>query len=89
MNVLDIPMQDNDANAKTVRDYLKALLAKLWREGEGFNGKRPFGNSSWNYEIYWALATAGAVSSKIEGDELVDVDEAAADKLIQQAISTL
>lgn len=30
--VLDTPMQDNDAGAGTVRDYLKALLFALWEE---------------------------------------------------------
>lgn len=40
MNILDIPMEENDANASTIREYLKALLSHLWAEGEGFSGKR-------------------------------------------------
>jgi hypothetical protein len=30
MNILDIPMQENDAEAATIKDYLKRLLLDLW-----------------------------------------------------------
>lgn len=60
--VLDTPMPPNDAGASTtVRDYLVELLAGVWREGEGFSGKRPFGNSDWQHELCDALAAAGFV----------------------------
>jgi len=49
--ILSIEMVDNDANADTIRDYLKVLLSTLWEEGESFSGKRPFGNSGWEYEL--------------------------------------
>ena len=42
--VLNLPMQDNDAGAATIRDYLVALVREVWRERDGFSGKRPFGN---------------------------------------------
>jgi hypothetical protein len=90
MNILDIEMQKNDANAKTIRDYLKALLTKLWTEGEGFSGKRPFGNSGWEFEIYTALIKAGAVDGKLDQDGYLDkVDDMAANKLIFEAIESL
>jgi hypothetical protein len=39
---------DSDAGDNiTIRDYLRILLETLWEEGEGFSGKRPFGNSGW------------------------------------------
>ncbi len=60
--VLACPMAQNDAEAATVRDYLKALLRGVWNEGEGFNGKRPFGNSSWEYEVFSALAKGKLIS---------------------------
>jgi hypothetical protein len=50
-NTLDLKLPENDAGADTVRDYLKALLLKLWEEEEGFSGKRPFGNSGWKHEL--------------------------------------
>lgn len=61
MNILDIKMRANDAEAETLREYLKMLLWTLWNEGEGFLGKRPFGNSSWSFDLYNALADAGLV----------------------------
>lgn len=90
MNVLDVKMHMNDANAETVRDYLKALLLKLWKEDEGFSGKRPFGNSGWQYEVHYALAKADLIKCEFDEDgDLVDYDQDHADKLILEAIKTL
>lgn len=90
VNILDVPMQENDANASSVRDYLKMLLRTLWREGEGFSGKRPFGNSGWESEIYAALVISGAVAGKVDSEGYLDeCDEKAADKLILAAIDAL
>lgn len=49
--VLNCPLEENDSGADTVKGYLKALLFTLWDEDEGFSGKRPFGNSGWEYEL--------------------------------------
>jgi hypothetical protein len=90
MIVLDLPMEANDANAKTVRDYLKALLEQLWHEEEGFSGKRPFGNSGWTWDVYRALVQGGAIDGKIDqyGD-LLEFNQDKADKLIFEAIRSL
>lgn len=57
---LEIRMGETDAgNNLTIRQYLHALLSKLWQEQEGFSSKRPFGNSSWEFEIYTVLAKNG------------------------------
>jgi hypothetical protein len=90
MNVLDCPMGRNDAKAATVKDYLKALLTRLWGEGEGFSGKRPFGNSGWEYDVYQALVANGLVTGTLDEDGYVnEFDEAAANKLILEAIEGL
>ncbi len=53
---------DSDAGDNlTVRDYLRTLLMTLWEEQESFSGKRPFGNSGWEYEVLMPLAAAGFV----------------------------
>lgn len=52
----------------TVREYLRTLLMTLWEEGEGFSGKRPFGNSSWEYEIYNPLVKAGFLQGTVDED---------------------
>ncbi len=88
--VLDLPLPDNDSGATTVRGYLVALLAELWREEAGFSGKRPFGNSSWQYDIYAPMVKAGMVEGRLDEDGFVEsADVKAADVLILQAIATL
>ncbi len=53
---------DCDAGSQiTVRDYFMALLLGVWEEEEGFNGKRPFGNSGWQHEVINALACDGFI----------------------------
>ena len=90
MNILELPMGPNDADAKTIRDYLKSLLSELWRKEEGFSGKRPFGNSGWQYEVYTALVNGGAVDGKLDSEGYIEaVDDAKADVLIQEAIALL
>lgn len=59
---LDLRIDSSDAGDDiTVRDYLRTLLTTLWEEGEGFSGKRPFGNSGWEFDILIPLAVAGFV----------------------------
>jgi len=90
MNILDVKMQENDAGAATIRDYFKALLTKVFEESEGFSGKRPFGNSGWEFEIYRALITSGHIKGKLdENGDIEDYDGKTADKLIHEAIVAL
>lgn len=88
-DLLLVPMQENDAGAATVGGYLHALLRTLWREGESFSGKRPFGNSGWESELHRALIAAG----KVEGGELDEdgfVDkEGNANDVVLEAIDAL
>lgn len=88
--ILDLPMIHNDANAKTIGDYLVKLLAVVWDENEGFSGKRPFGNSGWEQELYIALAHGGALEATFDEDGYLDeYDSRAADALIRTAIPAL
>jgi hypothetical protein len=91
--ILNLPMERNDADAATIRDYLKTLLSELWEREEMFSGKRPFGNSGWKYDLYGALVVGGAVSGTIiedNGDRDIDCEDTdAADKLIAEAIKVL
>ncbi len=88
--ILDLKMGRNDADAATVRDYLGALVRVLWREREGFSGKRPFGNSSWHLELYAALIAARAVPGKLDEDGYAcSIDYDTADKAIESAIDAL
>lgn len=93
--VLHCPMdpKTNDAKASTVGEYLGALLMTLWEEDEGFSGKRPFGNSGWQWDVYTALVKAGlAEGSVYDDDGFEELEgfsreaEALADEMIMQAI---
>ncbi|MEV0214370.1 hypothetical protein [Micromonospora sp. NPDC050695] len=85
--VLATPMQSNDAEAATVGEYLIKLLADVWREQECFNGKRPFGNSGWDYELIEALVRAGLIDGEIDEDgTLMRSDDEAGSRLIAEAI---
>jgi hypothetical protein len=88
--ILDTPMRENDAGADTIRDYLVKLLAALWDSGEGFSGKRPFGNSGWEYELYDSLGRAGHIRY-VEDDRgyCEDADTRAGNRLIAAAIRAL
>ena len=72
--ILALPMQPNDANAPTILAYLKELLRKLWQEGEGFSGKRPFGNSGWEDDLLLALLKGDAISG-VHYDDYWDIDD--------------
>lgn len=96
--VLDCPMQENGSGADTIKGYLKALLFTLWDEGEGFSGKRPFGNSGWDSDIAFALVRGkfikGRITSEMEDGEIVneyldDADYPLMNKLILRAIEAL
>jgi len=54
--VLDLPMGENDADAKTIREYLVQLLAGVWKDGECFG---------WANELYAALITDGAILGSV------------------------
>lgn len=87
MRLIDVPMLENDINAKAVGDFLKALLLCLWNEAECFSSKRPFGNSDWQYQVYASLINAGYEIGTLDSDLYVDtLDQEKADELILRAI---
>lgn len=90
IDVINTRMEENDAEAKTIGDYLKQLLLKLWNEKEGFSSKRPFGNSGWDYDLYATLIKCGAVKGKLDDYGFVEeIDCDQADKMIISIINTI
>jgi len=65
IHVLDVPME-GQFEGETIRDYLRELFLTLWDEGEGFSGKRPFGNSGWEYDLYIPLVRHGFIKGTID-----------------------
>ena len=54
----------------TVKGFLKELLATLFKEQDCFSGKRPFGNSGWDYDMAKCF-----VENKIIPGTIDDSDE--------------
>ena len=90
-NILDLEFKSDDLHITlTIREYFIRLLIELWNEGEGFNGKRPFGNSGWDYQIYQALVSNGIIEGVQDSDGFLEhFDQVEADKLIIEAIKSL
>jgi len=91
--ILDAPAYFQDVGSRTLRAYFHLLLETLWHEGEGFCGKRPFGNSGWEYDVYKVLVAIGAIKGRITTEdgytELASFDKAAAHKLVPQLIQEM
>jgi hypothetical protein len=88
--ILDLPMQDNDAEAATIREYLGKLLTELWNHGENFDAKRPFGNSGWEMDIYKALVQNEAITGEVDEEGYIeDCDDREGDRVITLAIRAL
>ena len=88
--LLDLPLPENDSEASTVRGYLVALLDAIWRQEEGFSGKRPFGNSSWQYDLYGPMIQAGIITGRLdEYGYAEECDNEHAGALILAAIQAL
>jgi len=69
----EISFFSNDLDREiTIKDYLRELLCTLWQENEQFNGKRPFGNSGWDYDVYGALISGGAIKGRLDGNGYVE-----------------
>ena len=79
---------DSDAGQDlTLRDYLRTLLTTVWEEGECFSGKRPFGNSGWEYDLYRPLIKAGFIGGKLdEKGSIEELNEQQGNLFIKQLI---
>lgn len=84
--ILSLPMGENDAAAKTVGEYFSELLVRLWREGEGFSAKRPFGNEEWDLPVYEAMIDGGYDIGVVEDDVAMGIEYETADEMLEKAI---
>jgi hypothetical protein len=88
--ILNLEMQRNDAGASTIREYLVTLLKQVWIDGEGFDGKRPFGNSGWECDLFVPLVKAGLIEGFVDSDGYLDeCDDDTGEDLIRFAIGSL
>lgn len=85
---LSFEFDSSDLGKTTPRLYLHSLLSILWEEKEGFSGKRPFGNSCWEYDLARALIKSGVVDGVMDEDGCVDdVDMRKVNQCIRQVIT--
>jgi hypothetical protein len=89
--ILNARVEGGEIGTCTVREYLITLLENLWMEKDSFSGKRPFGNSGWQFDLYQALITAGLLPGVINEEGYLDEFEAQiqADAMILEAIESL
>lgn len=71
---LDLRFYDNISLNRdvTIREFLAIMLDKLWVETDCFSGKRPFGNSCWDFPVMAALGKAGAFPATVTKSEYED-----------------
>lgn len=91
--LLHLEINDPDSGAQTVGQFLGLLLSTLWLQTELFSGKRPFGNSDWQYTVYKAMGKAGIAEIVFDEDGYIEnfTNEAqiSADELILQSIKLM
>jgi hypothetical protein len=84
--ILKLPVNCDDHKG-TIKSYLGTLLLTLWEEGEGFSGKRPFGNSGWEYDLYKPLIMFEVINGTVdEYGDIEDFDKKTAFSMINKCI---
>lgn len=74
----------------TIKEYFIEILKRFWEEKEGFSGKRPFGNSGWDWDLFIPLIKAGLIKGELDEDgDIEDFDEKQANEIISNYIDTL
>ena len=89
MNYLNDTLVQNPYGGKdlTLKEYLKETFLTFIHEGESFSGKRPFGNSDWDWQIYKGLITLDNSLGTLDEDGYIDtVNRKACDKIIVQCV---
>lgn len=88
LEALEVRFDSDAGDNITVRDYFRILLSTLWSEKERFSGKRPFGNSSWDFfELYEPLVKGGFIPGTLDEDGILfDLDYKFAKQYVQQLI---
>lgn len=92
-DILDLRFREDEEgyeHGTTIREYMIKLFTNLWKYQADFNGKRPLGNSGWDYDLYVVLVRNGVVRGKLDPYGFVqELDKEAAFELILRAIEVL
>ena len=76
-------------NMLTLRQYFCRFVKEMFIWGEGFSGKRPFGESMWRHELENALRESGALLPEPPDAPKEDGDESAEFLVILQLIALM
>lgn len=89
--ILDLEFESGDLNTTiSIRDFFKKLLTTLFEKGECFSGKRPFGNSGWDWDLKICLVKNAIIKGEYDSKyDDWDFDSKEADKKILELISEL
>lgn len=89
--ILELKFESTDLGAEiTIKDFFKKLLTTLFEEGECFSGKRPFGNSGWDWDLKICLVKNGVVNGEYNSKyDDWDFDSEEVDKKIFELIKEL
>lgn len=89
-SVLTAKVESMDLEETTIGRYFIELLYALWDREEGFSGKRPFGSSGWQYDIYASLIRNGYIEGELDSDGYVeDFDRDEAKEFVLDLIDNL
>ena len=65
----EVPFRQNtifdDSDTTTFRELFHDILFSVLAQGEGFSGKCPYGNSSWQHDLDHALVDMGVVKGNL------------------------
>lgn len=89
--ILELKFESTDLGKEiSIKDFFKELLTTLFREGECFSGKRPFGNSGWDWDLKICLAKNGIIKGEYDSKyDDWDFDSQEAGKKIFELIKEL
>lgn len=76
--ILQAKMVECELEDATIGEYLVNMLVSLWEEGETFSGKRPLGDSGWQYRVRESIRQSGLVAPEC-GES--DIDELVIDAI--------
>lgn len=90
-DVLNIKFDSDPFGEISIKGYLLSLLKELWVKKDRFSGKRPFGDSGWEYELYECLAVNNVINADIteEDGAVHDYNKLEADVVILNCIEDL
>lgn len=87
---LETRFLSNDLHKRvSLRQYFKAQLSALWRESDSFSGKRPLGNSGWDWEIAIVLIKHGFIKGEFDRNGDLESYPAEADAFIAACIAAM